>query len=238
MPPALPRVAYCPPRSLQPSSRVDDRFQQRKYSHGSIHHSSADAIGLGVKNGHMEEDRGNSCLCSWLAVRSPTSAAVFNGADCCSHSVCAVTVICLFAQLKDKDYVDNIPLVIIMSILEPLLGIIVACLPLFRPTIKKVASHMKGARSETPNVISSTMARLRLKRAKGSVIQRFDDSLLLTGLDDHRTQAHSTGPIGHVCSLEGDVTASGTRNSPQSSNTVKQDLEVRSGEAKSLELTV
>ena len=82
------------------------------------------------------------------------------------------------------------------------------------------------------------MARLHLKRAKGSVFQRFDDSLLLTGMEDHRNQAHSTGPIGHVFSLEGDVAASGTRNSPQSSNTVKQDLEVRSGEATSLESTV
>ena len=163
---------------------------------------------------------------------------MFNGADLCSHSVCVVTVIRLFAQLNFKDYVDNMPIISILSILEPLLGIITACLPLFRPTIKKVASHVKGTKSETPNVISSTMARLRLKRAKGSVFQRFDDSLLLTGLEDHRTQAHSTGPIGHVCSLEGDVAASRTGNSPQSSNTVKQDLEIRSGEATSLESTV
>lgn len=123
------------------------------------------------------------------------------------------------------------PIISILSILEPLLGIITACLPLFRPTIKKVASRVKGTKSETPNIISSTVARLRLKRAKGSVLQRFNDSLLITGLEHNRTQIHSNGPIGHDYSLEDDDPASGTRISPQSSNTVKQDLEVRSGEA-------
>ena len=112
---------------------------------------------------------------------------MFSGADPCSHSVCVVTVIRLYAQMKIKDYVNNMAIVSILSILEPLLGIIIACLPLFRPTIKKVASRVKGIKSETPNVFSSTVARLRLKRAKGSVFQRFDDSLLLTGLEDNLT---------------------------------------------------
>ena len=144
----------------------------------------------------------------------------------------------LFAQLKIKDYVKNIPIISILSISEPLLGIIVACLPLFRPTIRKVASYVKGTKSETPNVLSSSMARLRLKRAKGSFFQRFDDSLLLTGLEDKRTQTHSTDPIGHGYSLQGDVAASETRISPQSSIMVKLDLEVRSDEVTSREETV
>ena len=127
------------------------------------------------------------------------------------------------------------PIISILSILEPLLGIITACLPLFRPTIKKVASRVKGTKSETSNVISSTVARLRLKRAKGSVFQRFDESLLLTGLEDNKPQIHSTDLIGHDCSLEGDGPASGTRVSLQSSTMVKQDLEVRSNGATSLE---
>ena len=160
---------------------------------------------------------------------------MFSGADPCSHSVCVVTFFRLFAQIKVKDYDNNMPLVSLLSILEPLLGIITACLPLFRPTIKKVASRVKGTKSETPNVISSAVARLRLKRAKGSVFQRFDDSLLLTGLEDSKPQIHSTGLIGHDCSLECDGSASGTTASLQPSIMVKQDLEVRSNGATSPE---
>ena len=78
-----------------------------------------------------------------------------------------------------------------------------------------------------PNVLSSTMARLRMKRSKGSAFQSLDDSSPLTDLEAKGTHNHITGPCGKS---EGDST--GFRIPPQSSIVVERDLEVRSDSAK------
>ena len=114
------------------------------------------------------------------------------------HSVCAVTIIRLILStlLKLDDITYNFARISIFTVLEPLLGIIIACLPLSRPAIKKVTSYLKKTPPETPNVVSSAMARLRLKRLKGSAFQRFDNSLLFSDLENSRTQGDITaGPV-------------------------------------------
>ena len=83
-----------------------------------------------------------------------------------------------------------------MTLLEPLLGIIVACLPLFPPAIKKIVAHMSKTDPETRNVLSSSMARLRMKRSKRSAFHSLGDSFPLTDLEAEGTQNHITGPSG------------------------------------------
>ena len=112
------------------------------------------------------------------------------------HSVCIATIIRLILSTqKFDDIVWDFARISIFTVLEPLLGIIIACLPLSRPVIKKITSYLKNTPPETPNVLSSTMARLRLKRLKGSAFQRFDNSLLFTDLENSRNQNNiTTGP--------------------------------------------
>ena len=82
----------------------------------------------------------------------------------------------------------------IVTEMEPLLGIIIASLPTFPPAIKKLTGHIKSPNSETRNVLSSTMVRLRLRRAKDSGSKRCDDSVLLTDLENNRDFDHISGP--------------------------------------------
>lgn len=136
-------------------------------------------------------------------------------------------------QINLDDYTYDIAKAIIVSLLEPLLGIIVACLPLFPAAVKKVATHIRKTDPETPNVLSSSMARLRLKRAKGSAFQSLSDSFSLTDLDVRGTQNHVTGPSGKPDDIfEGYGKLAGLRIPPQSSIMVERDLEVRSDDAK------
>ena len=140
----------------------------------------------------------------------------------------------LSVQVKLDNYSHDLLKISIVTILEPLLGIIAACLPLFPPAIKKII-----ARSEESYVLSSVVARLRLKRPKSSSSKNFDDSFPLTDLEEKRTQNHITGPS----SKSDDVFGSygqfrGVGIPPQSSIRVEQDWEVRSDQARDLERSV
>ena len=96
----------------------------------------------------------------------------------------------MYAQVRPDDYTRGILEVAVVTVLEPLLGIITACLPLCRPSLKKVAAYMKPPKAETRNVLSSGMARARLERLKTVGCRRYDDSLLQTDLEDQSTRNH------------------------------------------------
>lgn len=137
----------------------------------------------------------------------------------------------LSAQIELTNYTYDILKISIVTILEPLLGVIIACSPLFPPAIKKLT-----ASSEKSYILSSAVARIRLKRSKSSASKSFEDSFPLTDLDEKRTQNHITGPSGksdHVCGSCEQFGAVG--NPPQSSIRVEQDWEVRSDHARDLE---
>ena len=87
-----------------------------------------------------------------------------------THNVCVVTLIPLIfsARLRFDDVTYNFARMSIFTVLEPLLAIIIACLPLSRPAIKKLTCYVEDTPPERSHVLSSTMARLRLKRWKGS----------------------------------------------------------------------
>ena len=116
------------------------------------------------------------------------------------HSVCVVTIIRLIlsTQLRLNDYTYSIAKISIPTILEPLLGIIIACLPIFPPAIKKLTGRMERTHPQIRDVLSSSMARMRLKRSKSSTLQSSDDSSPLTDLEAKGTQNHITGPSNYM----------------------------------------
>lgn len=192
---------------------------------------------MGAAYGHAEENRAYGHFCPWFHVRALTPIFTFSGADIHVHSVCIITTIRLIlsAQLKLDDYTYDISRIAIVTILEPLLGITIACLPLFPPAIKKLTA--RKSESETRNVFpSSITARLRLKKSQSSALQGFDDSFPLTDLEAKGTINHITGPSGESDYLsEGYGHFAGIRIPPQSSIMVEQDWEVRSDGARHLE---
>ena len=90
----------------------------------------------------------------------------------------------MFAQVDPDDYTRGILKVIIVTAMEPLLSIIVACSPLFRPAIREFTRRMRKSEPEMHNVLSSHMAHLHQKRPKGITFQHLDDSVLVTDLED------------------------------------------------------
>ena len=133
------------------------------------------------------------------------------------------------------DYTDGIARIGIVTTLEPILGIIVACLPIFPPALKVVFGHVKRVSPETQNVISSSVAQLRLRRSKSSPFEKFDE-YLLTDIENQRIEQTISGPSnksdfsgrgsGRPAELaEGEIP-------PLNSITIRHDWEVRSESAR------
>ena len=94
---------------------------------------------------------------------------------------------------------------------------------------------MKKIKPETRNVFPSSMDRLRLKRSKNSTFQKFDDSYLLTDLENNKTENIISGPSSKQDTLVGVYSQSSGHNiPPQSSIKIEHDWEVRSDEARCL----
>lgn len=234
MPPACKILGPSSTRSLREYLRIYRRSQQLQRSHGSDHRSSADAHGLGAADGYAEKTRAHSHLCSWLRVCAPVYVSRFSGTDVYVRSVCAITIIrlVLSINLNLEDFTYSLAKIGIVTILEPLLGIIIACLPLFPPALKKIGGHMKTDPG-TPNVLSSAMARLRSKRSENSTFQRVDDSYPLTELENNTTTHNCiTGKSSKQDSLDRDYRGlAGAIAPPESAIMVDVGWEVRSNKA-------
>lgn len=143
--------------------------------------------------------------------------------------VCIITSlrIVLGTQIQADDLTYDLARLNIVTDLEPLLGITIACLPLFPPVFKKAF----GAKDEpnSRNVLSSTLARLRLKSTKNAAFTRFNDSYLLTDVERSRTENQVTGTETHSVSL--DDGSGGDQGIEASTIKVKQGWEVRSDKA-------
>lgn len=147
------------------------------------------------------------------------------------YSVCAITTIrvILAAQLKIDDYTYGTAKIGIVTNLEPLLGIIVACLPIFPPALKRIFGHVKNTSSETHNVLSSSVTRSRLKRSKNLTLERFDDSYLLADLENSKVENIITGTGSKSNSVFRSCSQStGVKIPPELSITIQHDWEVRS----------
>lgn len=225
-------------RSLRKSQTVSCSSQQLQYRHRPDHRPPTDANGLEAANGYPEKSGAHRHLCAWFRVRVPVHASACSGADIQVHSVCIITIIRLIlsTQLQLDDYTYDISAISVVTIMEPLLGIIIACLPFFPPAIKKLAGQMKRTDSEKRNVLSSSMARLRLKRSKSSASPGFDDTFPLTNLEDKGIQNRITGPSRRLDYMsEGYGQFAEVRIPPLSSIMVEQEWEVRSDKARNAE---
>ena len=87
--------------------------------------------------------------------------------------------------ISEDNFVHNNAQAGIFTDLEPLLEMITACLPMF-PATFRIIGRGKGG-SESGNVVSSTVARLRSKDPKTSVLHN-DDRCPLRVLEGSRMQ--------------------------------------------------
>lgn len=112
----------------------------------------------------------------------PLCGGAYFGVD----RVCVVSIIhlVLSARLNFDDFTYDTVKIGIPTILEPLLGIMAACLPLFPPAFRKIMGGLKNGNSDRRNVLSSSIARLRLKRSRISTLESFGDSFPLADLED------------------------------------------------------
>ena len=146
--------------------------------------------------------------------------------------VCTITVVRLYFAFKFNidDVTYDIAKVVIVTDLENCMGIIVACLPMFPPTFKRIL-HGKQ-KSDSRNYISSTVARLRSKGPKPHVLRSVDDFYPLTDFEGSTAQNKITGPDGKPDSFPKDQNMDADLEiHPQSSIKVKRGWEVRSDEA-------
>lgn len=149
--------------------------------------------------------------------------------------VCVVTIIrlVLSAQLNLDDFTYKIAKIGIPTLLEPLLGIIAACLPLFPPAFRKVMGEMKTGNSEQRNFLSSSIARLRLKRSRISTFESLGDSFPLTDLENNKSEIPISGPSGKHDSWIADRTQLADAGIPSpASFQIEQHWQVRSDEAR------
>ena len=99
------------------------------------------------------------------------------------HRVCGVSILrsVVGSRLDLDDFTYSEAKVDIITHLEAFLAIIVACLPIFPPTLKRM---LRGKIiPDTRNVISSSVARLRSKGSKPRKFRKFDDLYPLTDLE-------------------------------------------------------
>ena len=193
---------------------------------------------MGAADGHTKENQPYNYLCSWLSVSKLVFACMFGGADHHVHSVCIVTIIrlALSIQINLDDFTYDVTRISIVTQLEPLLGIIIACLPTFPPAVKKLTGHIKTTNPKTRNVLSNSVARLRLRRAKDSTFKQFDDSVLLTDLENNRAFDHVVGPSDRSdYSVKGNMPLGGFESPQQSPIIFEKDLDVQSEKGRSLE---
>lgn len=97
--------------------------------------------------------------------------------------VCGVSILrsVVGSRLDLDDFTYSEAKVDIITHLEAFLAIIVACLPIFPPTLKRM---LRGKIiPDTRNVISSSVARLRSKGSKPRKFRKFDDLYPLTDLE-------------------------------------------------------
>ena len=128
----------------------------------------------------------------YVICSGPSSSIILMTSD----RVCTITIIrvVIAIQFKFDDVTSDIAKVSIVTDLETCMGIIVACLPLFPPTFKRIL-HGKE-KSDSRNHISSRVARLRSKGSKPQAFRSIDDFYPLTDFGGSRAQNKITGPDG------------------------------------------
>ncbi|CAF9925205.1 hypothetical protein IMSHALPRED_006410 [Imshaugia aleurites] len=147
--------------------------------------------------------------------------------------VCVVALIrvVLIARLNIDDYLYDFTKITIVTDLEICLGIIVACMPMFPPTLKRMLRGKKDP-SLFRRHMSSGVALMRPKNPHMPAFHRIDDLYPLTDLDEMRTWNEICGTDGKPDSLVDDPDSDAKLEMhPRSTIKIKKGWEVRSGEA-------
>lgn len=148
-----------------------------------------------------------------------------------SDRVCAITIIrvIIAIQFNINDLTYDIAKVSIVTDLETCMGIIVACLPMFPPTFKRILRGKE--KPESRNHISSSVARLRSKVPKTRAFRRIDDLYPLVDIEANRARNEITGLEGKPNSSLDDQSMNPVLETHPQSIKIKTGWEVRSDEA-------
>ena len=108
-------------------------------------------------------------------------------------------------QFNMNDITYDIAKASIATGLEPCVGLIAACLPMFPPFFKKIR---RGKEKLDPRShVSSTVARLRSQDSKKRAFRIIDDEYPLTDLEENRNQNDIASSNSNIDSLVGDQNA-------------------------------
>lgn len=147
--------------------------------------------------------------------------------------VCVITIIrfALSCNLSTEDFTYDLGRIAIVTDLEPLLGIIVACAPLFPPSIK--AALKRSRKPSDPSGYSSGFT--KLNNSKGTSKHKLgssDDTFPLADLEGVSNETKITSPGSQPNSLYGNSTAERERGGfDDSSITVKRGFELKTSSA-------
>ncbi|KAL8952390.1 MAG: hypothetical protein Q9222_001699 [Ikaeria aurantiellina] len=144
--------------------------------------------------------------------------------------VCAITVtrLVIAAKLTANDLTYDLARLAIVSDLEPLLGIIVACAPLFPPTFRSLVGATRKKFSTGSN--TSDSKKHIMKGAGSSKFQVLDDSYHLTGISKGRNDTKITSSNSQPESLMDSREMDHREGSKEGQNiNVKRGWEVRMG---------
>ena len=106
------------------------------------------------------------------------------------------------AQFDMKDFTYDVAKASIVVGLEPSVGLIAACLPMFPPFFQRIGRGKE--RSDPWSHVSSTVAHLRSKDSKKQAFRIIGDEYPLTDLEENRTQNDIAGSNSNIDPLVGD----------------------------------
>ena len=134
------------------------------------------------------------------------------------------------AQFNMNDFTYDIAKASIVTGLEPCIGLIAACLPMFPPTLRKIRDGKKSLDSR--DYVSGTVARLRSINSKKPAFRTMEDQYPLTDLEELEIQNEVAGPDSMPDSLIDDYNRN-TKSEMYAQSTIKigEYGEVRSNEA-------
>ncbi len=214
-------------RHLWLTCGVGTRDERYQHVSGPNNHLTAYADGLESSDGDMEKNRSHFHLGFGLGV-SLTAPYYLKYLLMCKCSVCAITItrLVIAARLSTKDFTYDLARLAIVTDLEPLLGIIVACAPMFPPTLK-AALNRKPRRSQSSG-LSSGFAKLNSKSARSLWFRSADDSYPLKDVEGVVNHTQITGPNSRQSSFH-DSSVAGPRDGTeeQPAITVKTKWEIK-----------
>ncbi|CAF9937909.1 MAG: hypothetical protein HETSPECPRED_000703 [Heterodermia speciosa] len=142
--------------------------------------------------------------------------------------VCGITItrVILAKRLDIHDFTYDLAKIAIVTDLEPLLGIIAACAPLFPTTIKAVLQ--RGHKSAGSGAHTSSLAGMNGESARKTRLRSYDAVYPLNDLEVGVHGTHITSPGRHPrVSLEGDTAYLEGGADSQPTINVKREWEVR-----------